>query len=1288
MALVVTIAGVNRTSVIETDTIRINQVADSFTFTATLSLFDEDGDIDITAGSHLDADEITMVDGGTNYFGGYIVNQDIEAAEEDSRHLHLQCQGFGIRLNETLIAIEDYSNKADDWIINDLFDTYLAAFDSVTHVAQIDASMDIPFTEMTLAECMEAICARTKGRWYIDNDKKVHYFAAEANEVAWFLSDTPEAATENLVTNPSFEIDTAGWAAWNAGIIARSGENAPFGDYSLKVTGDGVAPRGATTTAITVVAETVYTASMYAAIEAGTPNFRVWDNSNSDWIGEVILPTGGPVVRYENNFTTPVGCTAVLIVFYGVDAWQGYFDGVQLEQKVAATSYCDGTRAGCDWSGTAHASTSDRIISYSYHAKPEKKIDAAAIVNRVRVIGADDFAVNRNDATSQAAYGIRAGIVTDQSLETTAAMEERGDDVLDKNKDPRTTYVVSTFQDGAVAGMDVGFRCPQLDIDTEQVIRELNITWWMNEPSYELTLGTHAETSAISRAFYTGSTIRKVIIDPNIPMGSRGWGHDIPFAATDYRTVKWVDGGTITLAGGVGSFAIAANAGNSTGNMAAITYIYFDADVSLTELQDDVDPANAIGANKILVAVAGPVADEDTNKAIFQVFGGAGTGVLIVADNVAADTITGNEIAANAIVAGHIEAAAIETDKIKAGAVVADKLSIGQTLFSNADGLLILNPPIQIEKVIADNSWHTLRGQKAALGGALHLKQGRWPGTKAVVVEKAVTNLITNPSIEIDTTGWVAHLSTNTKNTAHRVFGDAALKCVTNNVGAVEGTYMITTAFTAAATEYTFSTYLRGSGTVYLRFWDAVGGNQYSPAITLTDTWKSYELTATFGAGAARNVGVFTQAQQAITFYCDGFQLAVYATTYCDGSLGDGYAWTDGDHASSSTRAATEINLDAHVGLVASNDTLSFRAVAQMPYDADATWPQDSSYLLDVRGADNNNRIILYYYSQGANDEFRVYINGDTRISGNAAQTFKAGDWLDILLTLDFANDEYILSIDNVEIEKDETALAAPTLTEWNIGSDYQGANQGGFVFAEFAAFDRVLTAIEKAQLYNLQRPLVDTGATDQPGIYILDGKFRIQSSQTGIRIEITADQIAGFDGAGTKQFYLQASDGKAYAGGGAVVLDEYGVTFDGHESMLWFTDDALNDFALGLIAADGFTISEYVAAAQKGLFRIRWNTGDIRLDLDYNDLADTVTIYSYAPLTISTGGASDITIEPGSDRLLLRSTYLELWELAADPVAPAADRARFYTREGAPGKTQLVIRFPTGAIQVIATEP
>ena len=41
-----------------------------------------------------------------------------------------------------------------------------------------------------------------------------------------------------------------------------------------------------------------------------------------------------------------------------------------------------------------------------------------------------------------------------------------------------------------------------------------------------------------------------------------------------------------------------------------------------------------------------------------------------------------------------------------------------------------------------------------------------------------------------------------------------------------------------------------------------------------------------------------------------------------------------------------------------------------------------------------------------------------------------------------------------------------------------------------------------------------------------------------------------------------------------------------------------------------------------------------------------------------------------------------------ADPAAPAANSARLYAKDNGSGKTQLVVRFPTGAVQVLATEP
>ena len=57
-------------------------------------------------------------------------------------------------------------------------------------------------------------------------------------------------------------------------------------------------------------------------------------------------------------------------------------------------------------------------------------------------------------------------------------------------------------------------------------------------------------------------------------------------------------------------------------------------------------------------------------------------------------------------------------------------------------------------------------------------------------------------------------------------------------------------------------------------------------------------------------------------------------------------------------------------------------------------------------------------------------------------------------------------------------------------------------------------------------------------------------------------------------------------------------------------------------------------------------------------------------------------------DGILTKDGYWELTEQAADPAAPAANKAILYTKDNGAGKTQLAVRFATGAVQIIATEP
>lgn len=157
--------------------------------------------------------------------------------------------------------------------------------------------------------------------------------------------------------------------------------------------------------------------------------------------------------------------------------------------------------------------------------------------------------------------------------------------------------------------------------------------------------------------------ISKTLATSLLPAGKlsfelRGWTHTMTFSATDSDTVAWSTG-TLTLGDKITQFSI--SAGN-TGNISALTYIYFDIYASKTALQTTTTAINAIGIGKILIAVAQN--STSPKDAIFQVFGGAGgNGILVTADNIAANTITANEILANTFTGAEMAA----TIKITAG---------------------------------------------------------------------------------------------------------------------------------------------------------------------------------------------------------------------------------------------------------------------------------------------------------------------------------------------------------------------------------------------------------------------------------------------------------------------------------------------------------------------------------------------------------------------------------------------------------------------------------------------
>jgi len=424
----------------------------------------------------------------------------------------------------------------------------------------------------------------------------------------------------------------------------------------------------------------------------------------------------------------------------------------------------------------------------------------------------------------------------------------------------------------------------------------------------------------------------------------------------------------------------------------------------------------------------------------------------------------------------------------------ADRLPSGKMLFTEDDGLLLLGPDSDIWKVGSAYYWMSSRKQIATVTGAIHWGPGRWPDSRALAVEEAITQPIYNPLINGtyvaglapscakggDWTGCSVSENTNSNYTQ---YGGKSQKVVLVNTPVIP--YWYQSCKFAVSTEYTvrirlyiasLTTSVRvrlngDAGGVIDNTFTALGWHEIIETITTDDPVGSD--TALF----------FAPNNDAATFYIDVMTVEPndYTTIPFDGDSGPGYTWAGAAQGSAPTRAATLVRLNEHTHLVNNNNTLSFRTVIQMPYDYDGNWPEAVyNVIWDVNDGTNNNRWYFFYYPL-TNIVYLTYGIVD-QVHGSPGP-FSAGDWLDIVVTIDCAADTYYLYVNGALVGSSTIARTAPTgMDRWALGNDPSGSGyHGNFTFAEYAVFDRVLTASEISVLYHNQRPLIDEVASHQP---------------------------------------------------------------------------------------------------------------------------------------------------------------------------------------------------------------
>jgi len=1153
MAEVLTIGGVDRTANLHRDSLRIEQAAGEFTAVCSFKLNDLDSTLNIQT-----RDAVTVTDDGTTLFAGEIVDidDDLLSLALAGRRLSIRCQDYNVLVEEAVIDGEEaYDSQADSAIIADLFGSYRADIDATTYVSTLQANMTISFQDVTLRQALSDICSRTGGRWYVDETKKLHYFSAEENVCAWWLSDNPDNA-----------------------------DSFPYQDIKKRLSASTIVNH------VLVVGQEV----------------RTWyeDEDSVDAYGE------RPAVVVDNRITTQAGLDtrgAALLT-----KWAN--PRVAYDVVTRKT----GLRAGMDvrlicgaW-GIDETLTVRRLTIYwrgdnrFYSLEIGEGIAAALTTGRIWLerLGQTEGAISSLDDTVFDTVAPPTPAFEPDNLTSGVDIDADGHQVVyiqatwgfvDATDLDHYQIQISTSSDFSgytitrdhAAGGEREERFVGILGNTTYYARVRAIDWVGNKSAWSTTrnVTTAKDTTAPAQVTSLNAAASRTLVglnwdanteadlsyyeiqrdtdDGGAPAGT--WATIALAKLNFYVDQDFTDGeisGEDTFWYRVRAVDTSANEGDWADQTSAQLSQIASDHIAAGAITTEKLFAGAVTAEKITVSELSAIS-ADLGTITAGIVTGATIRTAAAGARVVLDSTDGlqcyngdSTLCAQLDVdgSGQIGASGGEVPPLtwnnlgQFNRIQANQLQIGQSLFNLTDGLLLLGP----HSYISPTEWRSLRKRSATLSGAFHQEQGRWLGTRGVVVEEATTNLWVNPSFETNTTGWTNNgLDTWERITTDSVFGTC---CGRMYELAIEGDESVTTDEIAVTTglTYTMSAYIKkvesdGTGSIRI-VWRTAAHAFISSDISLfesgTHGWKRYALTVTAPALAAyaallvTPVGATVGSEIEVLVDAVQFELKAYATSYCDGSLGSGYAWTGAAHASTSTRAATEVNLDAEINLITGNNTWSVRIVAQAPYDDDDDWSTTAPQLFVIRGADVNNYVYIDYDTSA--DEFELYINNTIRVNG--ASSFSAGDWLDIVATLDFTNDSYALYVNGQAIGTDTTSLSAPVVTQMNVGTWYDGTYHWDGAIAELALFDKVLTAAEVAQLYNLQRPLIDAGAMESPGIYILDGKFRIASSTTGNRIEITADEVAGYDSGGTKQFYLQASDGKAVAGAGAVTLDESGV--------------------------------------------------------------------------------------------------------------------------------------------------
>jgi Phage tail protein/Carbohydrate binding domain len=375
-----------------------------------------------------------------------------------------------------------------------------------------------------------------------------------------------------------------------------------------------------------------------------------------------------------------------------------------------------------------------------------------------------------------------------------------------------------------------------------------------------------------------------------------------------------------------------------------------------------------------------------------------------------------------------------------------------------------------------------------AWSGTAHASTSVRAQGQVLLAEEGTTNLLPNPSFEVDTTGWeLSGASTVARDLTTARVGGASLKVTAANASGSG-----VRAYTAASSgfdvtpgrSYTFSSYARlGAGgskslTVSISWYDTAGAliSTSSQATTLNTTNWSQRLAVTgvapTSAASARNFTIETNSASGIfDFYLDAaqFEEKANATRYCDGSQGPGQYWTGDRQASASVRTGSTAPLKS---LLSASGGSVIVWWAPGHDSGNGAGPAKSTLLQWALDATS----MVHCYFDRALGGYVTYRGapGGTQASSASAASFTAGAGQVAYHGWDATNVE-VASNGGAPVTTAASAASRPTLSGADVfagvnAASLSGSDTGGAI-AAIACFNRRLTVAEWQFFAALVRP-------------------------------------------------------------------------------------------------------------------------------------------------------------------------------------------------------------------------